>query len=100
MYSESTAGSGVRDGVKEEGGRKALGKWVRPVCHPRHIHTECSPQRETQTVQHAAERRDDRRRGRRRRGETREKMSRSRRLQMDRRKRGWKDGGTDVLALI
>lgn len=51
-------------------GRKALAKWVRPVCSRRHIHAVCSPQRETQTVQHAAERRDDRRRGGRQRGET------------------------------
>lgn len=55
------------------GGGKAPGKWVRPVCHPRHMHTVCSPLRGTQTVQHAAERRDDRRRGRRRRGEAKGK---------------------------
>lgn len=68
------------------GGGKAPGKWVRPVCHPRHSHTVCSPLRGTQTVQHAAERRDDRRRGRRRRGEAKgkKKMWWSRRLQMDR----------------
>ena len=71
MHSESTAGS--ERWSEGGGGRKVLGKWVRPVCHPRHIHTVCSPQRETQTVQHAAERRDDRRRGRRQRGETRGK---------------------------
>lgn len=55
--------------MKEEGEEKHLvngsGLSDIPVTY-----TVCSPQRETQTVQHAAERRDDGKRERRQTGET------------------------------